>query len=112
MMVAAAAVIIDRPRGSTHPRYPEYVYPFDYGYLQGTTAGDGDGIDVWIGSLAARRVTGVICTVDLEQRDAEIKILLGCSAQDAGTITATHNTGPQAGLLIMRPAGTQTTEAV
>jgi inorganic pyrophosphatase len=51
-------LIIDRPKGSAHPRYPDHIYPLDYGYLEGTTAGDGDGIDVWVGSLADKRVQG------------------------------------------------------
>ncbi len=34
-------IIIDRPTGSSHPRYPEAIYPLDYGYLENTKAGDG-----------------------------------------------------------------------
>ncbi len=29
-------VIIDRPRGSRHPRHPGLVYPVNYGYVQST----------------------------------------------------------------------------
>ncbi len=50
-LVTESNLIIDRPRGSAHPRYPEYSYPLDYGYLRGTRSGDGDGIDMWVGSL-------------------------------------------------------------
>jgi inorganic pyrophosphatase len=61
------------------------TYPFDYGYLAGTVAADGGGIDVWLGMQASaneRRVTGVICAVDLLKRDSEIKILLGGGGAD------------------------------
>jgi hypothetical protein len=34
----------------------------------GTTAGDGDGIDVWLGTRADARVTGIACTVDDKRR--------------------------------------------
>ena len=77
-MVAASKVVIDRAKGSVHPRYPDIVYPLDYGYLDGTVSGDGEGIDVWIGSSAERLVVGIVCTVDLFKKDMEIKILIGC----------------------------------
>ena len=86
-LVASSEVVIDRPRGSAHPRYPEMLYPLDYGYLAGTSSADGDGIDIWRGSQDTRHVTGVVCTVDLVKRDSEIKILLGCSEAEMALIT-------------------------
>lgn len=109
-LVADSPIVIDRPAGSVHPRYPEVVYPLDYGYLEGTTAADGDGIDVWVGSQADRRLVAVICTVDQRQHDAEIKLLLGCTRQEAAEILALHNRGMQAGLLIWRDGGVQETQ--
>jgi len=44
---------IDRPRGTAHPRFPEFIYPLDYGYLEGPQGGDGNAVDVWRGALAA-----------------------------------------------------------
>ncbi len=102
-LVSTARLVIDRPAGSAHPRYPEFIYPFDYGYLEGTRAMEGGGIDVWVGCLLGRRVSAVIVTVDLAKRDSEIKLLLGCTLSEAQTILATHNSGSQAGLLIFRP---------
>lgn len=84
-------VVIDRPKGSHHPRYPEMVYPLDYGYLEGTQAMDGGGIDVWAGSLPKRDVVAVVCTVDMVKHDAEIKILLGCTLEEQQTVLAFHN---------------------
>lgn len=75
-LVAASNLKIERPKGTSHPRYPSLVYPLDYGYLQDTRSGDGSDIDVWIGSLSSQTVTAVICGVALEKRDTEIKILL------------------------------------
>jgi inorganic pyrophosphatase len=90
-LIAEHELIIDRPKGSRHPRYPEMVYPLAYGYLAGTQAADGEGIDVWVGSLPNHAVTAVVCTVDMLKRDAEIKILLGCTAQEMQTILDFHN---------------------
>jgi inorganic pyrophosphatase len=96
-------VVIDRPRGSAHPRYPDVTYPLDYGYLNGTASGDGHGIDVWVGGLPGGRVTAIICTLDLTKRDAEIKVLLGCTPDEAQTVLRFHNDGEQSAILIERP---------
>lgn len=102
-LVRTHPIIIDRPKGSTHPRYPDYQYAYDYGYLEGTTAADGGGIDVWRGSQPSQQVTGAICTVDAIKSDAEIKILIGCTPAEAQAILAAHQQGAQVGLLILRP---------
>ena len=101
-LVSGAAVVVDRPKGSTHPRLPTLIYPLDYGYLSGTSSGDGQGIDVWIGSLKRRSITGVVCTVDLGKRDTEVKILLGCTRAEQERVLSIHNHhgGPQAAILI------------
>ena len=95
--LAAQTVIIDRPKGSPHPRYPDVIYPLDYGYLANTRAADGDGIDVWLGSLnmvmstaQTEMLTGILCTFDTLKRDAEIKLLIGCSVDDIDTIRDFH----------------------
>jgi inorganic pyrophosphatase len=104
-LVAERPVRIDRPRGSAHPRYPDFIYPLDYGYLDGTRAPDGAGLDVWVGRLAERRVTAVVCAVDAGKRDVELKLLIGCAPDEAARILSLHNDGDQAALLIPRPAG-------
>ena len=84
-------IIIDRPRGKPHPRYPEFIYPLDYGYLENTIASDGDGVDVWMGSLRNKTLTGILCTFDKIKRDAEIKLLLGCTKEDIQAIRDFNN---------------------
>ncbi|HSJ56817.1 MAG TPA: inorganic pyrophosphatase [Anaerolineae bacterium] len=104
-LVAEGQVVVDRPRGSAHPRYPALVYPLDYGYLAGTVAADGDGVDVWRGTRHGAGVTGVVCTVDLGKRDVELKILLECTADEARRIVDMHREGQQSAILLERPAG-------
>jgi nitrilase len=104
-LVAASAIRVDRPKGMPHPTYPDFIYPYDYGYLENTQSADGGGIDVWIGTLRERTVTGVIYTVDLGKKDSEAKLLLGCTPQEAQEMLATHNTGEQSAILILRPPG-------
>ena len=66
-LLERSQIVIDRPKGSTHPRFSDIVYALDYGYLAGTTSTDGEGIDVWLGSDAEQKLDAVICTVDLER---------------------------------------------
>lgn len=101
-LVQSARLVLDRPKGTAHPRYPDFVYPLDYGYLEGTSSIDGGGIDVWAGSLNRSTITGVVATVDLTKRDAELKILLGCTKPEMEIVLSVHNSGPQRGMLIER----------
>jgi inorganic pyrophosphatase len=93
LLIQNSSIFIDRPKHSTHPRYPEMIYPFDYGYLENTTASDGDGIDVWLGSMDTKTLTGILCTFDKLERDAEIKFLLGCSSTGMNQILNFYNEG-------------------
>ena len=102
-LVDESEVEIDRAKESAHPRYPDYIYPFDYGYLAKTTSTDGGEIDCWVGSLGGKDVTGVIVIVDPEKRDSEIKILLGSTPKDMSTILKCHQRGAMEGLLIEKP---------
>lgn len=102
-LVAESEVVIDRPRGTAHPRYPSFVYHVDYGYLRNTASPDGNGIDVWRGTDPGARVDAIVCTVDLTKRDSEIKILLGCTEEEKQTVYRTHNESPyMKGILIRR----------
>lgn len=101
-LVAESKIIIDRPKKSRHPKYPNLVYPLDYGYLEGSTSMDGMGIDIWKGTDGTV-VDAIICTVDLWKRDSEIKILLGCSKVEQQIVLAWHNDGDMMkGILIER----------
>lgn len=98
--VSGASVVVDRPKGSAHPRFPGLIYPLDYGYVSGLRSGDGDGVDVWIGSRKGRAITALICTVDQGKHDLEVKILLGCTSAEQRRILALHNRGDHRAVLI------------
>ncbi|MGN1021616.1 MAG: inorganic pyrophosphatase [Aristaeellaceae bacterium] len=103
-LMAGSRLVIDRPRGTAHPRYPDMIYPLDYGYLQDTAAMDGGGIDVWSGSDPARRLDAIMVTVDLLKRDSEIKLLIGCTEEEKQLVRRQHNnTECMKGILIRRP---------
>jgi inorganic pyrophosphatase len=104
-LIETNVIMIDRPKGSGHPRYPQEIYPFDYGCLENTTASDGGGIDVWIGSHGSKdkTLTGILCTFDTLKHDAEIKLLVGCTAMDIEIIREFHR--DMATLFIPNPDG-------
>ena len=104
-MVADCQLVIDRPKGSRHPRYPSMIYPLDYGYLEGTTTVDGGGIHLWLGSLPGQPLDSVVMTVDLYKRDAEIELLLGCTDQDKLTILGWLNANSMRAALVPRLGG-------
>ncbi len=101
-LIGESEIVIDRPKGSAHPRYPSLIYPLDYGYLKGTSSMDGDGIDVWLGSLQRKALDAIIVTVDLFKRDSEIKLLLGCTAEEKQTILDMLNDRMMSAILIER----------
>lgn len=102
-LVRTHPLVIDRPRGSQHPRFPDITYPLAYGYLAGTTAADRGGIDAWRGGLPQLHVTGIIATIDIVKGDAEIKLLLGCTKEEAHLALAQHESPGQAAVLVVRP---------
>ena len=101
-LVSTSEIVINRPRGSAHPRFPDFIYKVDYGYLKDTASMDGAGIDVWVGS-GEKKVDAVMCIVDLMKRDSEIKILIGCTEAEKLEVYRTHNeTQYMKGILIRR----------
>ena len=101
-LVSNSEIVIDRPRGSAHPRFPNFIYRVDYGYLKDTASMDGGGIDVWVGS-SDKKIDAIMSIVDLMKRDSEIKILVGCTEEEKLEIYKTHNeTQYMKGVLIRR----------
>ena len=101
-LVNNSEIIIDRPKGTAHPKYPDFIYRVDYGYLKDTSSMDGAGIDVWVGS-SEKKVDAIMCIVDLMKKDSEIKILIGCTEEEKKIVYETHNeTQFMKGVLIRR----------
>lgn len=101
-LVKNTDIVIDRPKGTAHPRFSNFIYKVDYGYLKKTTSMDGDGIDVWVGT-GEKKIDAIMCIVDLMKKDSEIKILIGCTEEEKQIIYQTHNeTKYMKGILIRR----------
>ena len=102
-LIVESKIVIDRPKDSPHPRYPDMIYPADYGYLEDTRSMDGSGIDLYRGLGGAGPLDAILVTIDLNKRDSEIKLLLGLSDEEKEAVFAFHNDSEQrAGMLIER----------
>jgi inorganic pyrophosphatase len=86
-LVDERGVVIDRKRGDTHPRYPNMIYPCDYGHIPRTVAADGDEIDVFVGVVPAGLV-GLIALVHQPSGIADPKLLVDLNQEDARAIMA------------------------
>ncbi len=76
-LILSEGVLLDRPTKTPHPRYPEIIYPMDYGFIRNTTSSDGAEVDVFVGS-GRERLVGLILTHDYRQGDRELKFLWRC----------------------------------
>jgi|WetSurMetagenome_2_1015567.scaffolds.fasta_scaffold748427_1 inorganic pyrophosphatase len=101
-ILAAHDVVIDRPKNSRHPRFPEIIYPFDYGYLKGTSSGDGHEIDVCRGTLGKNLLVAVICTVDILKQDTETKLLIDCTEEEIALVDSFYNNSEYMSGIILR----------
>jgi len=101
-VASASRTVVDRPRGSRHPRFPQWVYPLDYGYLAGTASGDGEGIDVWIGSGDPHHVSAIVSTYDPGKRDAEVKVVVGATTSEVHLIAEFYGPQPQSLVVTVR----------
>lgn len=90
-LIESSEIVIDRPKGTAHPKYHDCIYRVDYGYLKDTSSMDGAGIDVWLGTKGDRKLDAIICTADLLKKDSEIKLLIGCTEEEKSIIYEMHN---------------------
>ena len=70
-------ITIDRPLGSTHPKHRDIVYPVNYGFIEHTTGGDGEEIDVYLlgVDLPVKSYSAVIAGVVCREDDDEDKLI-------------------------------------
>ena len=102
-LILQSKTVIDRPKDTPHPHYPDFIYPLNYGYLENTASMDGGGIDIWQGSNPTQELDAIVCIADLTKRDSEIKLLIGCTDEEKAQVYQLHNkTNTMKGILIHR----------
>lgn len=72
---AKVKIEIDRPLGSAHPKFPQTIYPVNYGYIEGVVAPDGDYQDVYLLGVdkPVKEYDGVIIAIVTRDNDIEEK---------------------------------------
>lgn len=86
-LIADRGIAIERPRGHAHPLYPDMIYPCDYGHIPGTSAADGEAVDVFVGTMQ----TGLVGLIALTHQPSEVtepKLMMNLSRVDANRILA------------------------
>lgn len=101
-LIKSSDIVIDRPKGSPHPKYDDFIYPLDYGYLEGTLSMDQGGIDIWCGSAEKKEINALIFTIDMHKKDAEAKILYACTKEEIDIVYSAMNDESMRGCLILR----------
>jgi len=81
-LVQENGIIIDRPKGTKHPKYENMVYIVDYGYIKNTKSMDNGCIDIFVGSEPNKKIDALFCIIDMVKKDSEIKILIGCTKEE------------------------------
>ncbi len=68
-------VVVDRAIGSRHPKYPDMIYPINYGYVNGVTGGDGEAQDAYIlgVNIPTESFTGIVIAIVRRLNDVEDK---------------------------------------
>lgn len=81
-LMFSSSCTIDRPKGSTHFKYSNLVYPVDYGFLSDTTGSDQQPIDIFRGSISTFSVDAIVVSADILKKDCEAKLLVGCTEEE------------------------------
>lgn len=102
-LIKRNGITVDRPYGTVHPRFPNIVYPIDYGYINDTLASDGVEVDVFIGSSTNGLVGTMLCA-DHRRGDRECKLLWNCTPEEIYLINGFINfdRSLMEGILVLR----------
>ena len=106
-LLLSSTCTIDRPKGTRHAKFPNLVYPVDYGILKDTLASDGTPINVYKGSRKTFQVEAITVSADILKKDCVVKLLVGCTEEEVDDILHFLNQSEfQKAILVRR--GTQT----
>ena len=88
---------IDRPLGSVHPRCPDIKYPVNYGYVDGITAADGSGQDIYLlgEDKPVQSFTGKVIAVWHRYNDIEDKWIVAPEGAEISDKEITEKTAFQ-----------------
>lgn len=101
-LVLSSDFVLTQDVDSEHSRYPNLVYPVQYGYLKNDESSDFK-ISVYRGTKVNKKVDAIAICVDILKKDFGIKLLLGCNEKEEEEILEFLNqTDFQKSVLIRR----------
>jgi inorganic pyrophosphatase len=101
-IIQQKGITIDRPKGSRHPRFKAFIYPYDYGYVNQTLSTDGVELDIWVGTSEIKRVSAILNIVDMDKLDTELKILYATTPAETNEIFRINNEIMMHAVLLLR----------
>ncbi|MBE6608646.1 MAG: inorganic pyrophosphatase [Ruminococcaceae bacterium] len=77
-------IVIDRPLGSSHPKYSNMIYPVNYGYIPNVIGGDGEELDVYLLGVneAVKEYRARLIAVICRNNDVEDKLVASPESVD------------------------------
>ena len=100
-LIEENGIEIERQKGTAHPRFPDFIYEVDYGYIRSTKSQDGNEIDIFIGT-SNNGVAGCLVTLDLLKKDSEIKVLYNCTQEEIDKAVKMMSRGPMRCLILLK----------
>ena len=64
-LVLSSTMVIDHKKNTSHPNYPNLIYPVDYGYLKDDLNDNDDRISFFQGSEETSTVDSIVVCVDI-----------------------------------------------
>lgn len=88
-------VKIDRALGTAHPKYPDMIYPLNYGFIPDTKSGDGEELDAYVLGVSqpVEQYQGRCVAIIHRLKDNDDKLIVvpeGLEPSDADIRLATH----------------------
>jgi len=76
-------VIIDRKMGSRHPKHG-FVYPLNYGYLDGVISGDGEDLDAYVVGIfePLEKFSGKVIAVIIREDEDDPELIVAPEGKD------------------------------
>ena len=82
----SSGYVITRKKGTVHPNFPNLIYPMDYGHLNDTKTTSDTEVSVYRGSLPDSKVSALVVSCDILQRELDVKMLIGCNEDDIESV--------------------------
>lgn len=72
-----------REPGEVHPQFSNLIYPLEYGHLIDEDDSSHEiPIGIFKGSASNRQVNAIVVCADILQKDLDVKMLMGCNAEE------------------------------